>query len=141
MGADICLFVEKKVGDVWEAVTPPKEYAYFPDREGDIEWDTDRSYKFFAPIADIRNYEEVDQPFGVRGFPEDLSVGMQKVKDDYDSWVQPSWLTIEELLELPKLIPQYDLKKESSFYLETLPRIISVVQGEPARIVFWFDQA
>lgn len=145
MSSDIYLYVEQKRGRTWEAITAPLELREDLDVWFDPEWYTIRSYQFFAALAGVRNRWGVNQPYPLRGLPEDLS---KVVQDERDGGVAHSWLTIDEVEKLPSLIdrdsldPAYELEyslEDSYFYKVTLPLIKKVVGKSKARIVFWFD--
>lgn len=86
MGCDIHAYVEKRVGDHWEAL----EFEIFEDG---------RSYSIFGFLAGVRNYSAVTPIAEPRGLPADVS---DTVRASFEQWGgdghTSSWLTLEELL-------------------------------------------
>ena len=86
MGCDIHVCAERRDGDRWVHV--PMEAEPF----------SNRNYRVFGFLANVRNYSVVPPIAMPRGFPEDASEDARK---DYTHWDwdahTPSWLTVEEL--------------------------------------------
>jgi len=113
MGCDIHLYVEKRVGDKWEAVPGPNPWHGMWDDEpeerlNDWIWDG-RHYDLFAIMANVRNgygFAGCDTGDGFvpiampKGLPDDVSPA---IKASADGWGcdghSYSWLTLRELQE------------------------------------------
>lgn len=129
MGMDIHIYMEYR-----ERKT--NRYKYYR------EFETPRRYGLFGILADVFN--DVNPLYISRGFPNDASDNVYK---EYRNWGgdahHVSWLDAEEFgycLDYAKeLYPDAseDWLKESEFILKNLRD--SDNEGEPARIIFWFD--
>lgn len=133
MATDIWIHIEHKSRKT-------NKYVY------DYEADGDRIYALFGALAGLRGSFYLYDP---RGLPKDIS---PEVLKEYQSWGEdahtPSWLTTEELrkcldLTIKKLSKEYDMKEVKS-WLKNYEKIYEYMkysedEGEPSRIVFWFD--
>lgn len=98
MGCDIHLYVERKVGEIWEACDKwqldnlENTTVDYPDR-----FYTGRNYELFAILAGVRNRYDVYPIVEPRGIPGDVS---SNIAQEYESWGfdahTPSWLTLAE---------------------------------------------
>ena len=104
------------------------------------EFNPNRCYGLFGVLAEV--FDDKTPLYMSRGFPTDASVDVFRL---YQGWGghHASWLNAEEFaycLDFAKeLYPDAadDWLKEYEFILRSL--MDSDNDGEPARIVFWFD--
>ena len=106
MGCDIHLYVEKRVGDKWEAVPGPNPWHGMWDDEpeerlNDWIWDG-RHYDLFAIMANVRNgygFAGCDTGDGFvpiampKGLPDDVSPAIKPAPTDGGDGHSYSWLT------------------------------------------------
>ena len=133
MATDLWIHVEYK-----SRKTGRWTYAY--------EADGDRNYNLFSVLAGTRG--ECLPLYDPRGLPDDIS---DKAKKKYEDWGTdahtPSWLTTQELEEclsttIKRTEDSYrsEMKKWLKPYYEIYEKMNTIeLQGEPCRIVFWFD--
>ena len=133
MATDIWIHIEHKSRKT-------NNYVY------DYEADGDRIYALFGALAGTRGSFYLYDP---RGLPKDIS---PEVLAEYQSWEEdahtPSWLTTKELrkcldMTINELSKEYDIKEVKS-WLKSYEGIYEYMkysedEGEPSRIVFWFD--
>ena len=133
MATDIWIHVEYK-----SRKTGKWTYAY--------EADGDRNYKLFGILAGTRG--DCWPLYDPRGLPIDIS---DKAKKEYEDWGAdahtPSWLTTQELKEclntaIKRTKDSYrdEMKKWLKPYYDLYEKMNEKeTQGEPSRMIFWFD--
>lgn len=133
MATDIWIHVEYK-----SRKTGKWTYAY--------EADGDRNYKLFGILAGTRG--DCRPLYDPRGLPSDIS---DKAKKEYEDWGAdahtPSWLTTQELkeclntaIERTKDSYRDEMEKWLKPYYEIYEKMNEKeAQGEPCRMIFWFD--
>ena len=113
----------------------------------DFEAENSRVYILFGALAGTRG--SCDPVYEPRGLPVDVS---PEVMNEYDFWEAdahtPSWLTTWELRECLDLTireysKEYGIESVKS-WLKSYEKIYEYMEyseeeGEPSRIVFWFD--
>ena len=113
----------------------------------DFETKNERIYSLFGALAGTRgSCVPIYEP---RGLPDDIS---SKALKEYQSWGKdahtPSWLTTKELRECLDLtineLSKEDDVEEIKSWLKSYEEIYECMkhredEGEPSRIVFWFD--
>lgn len=150
MGCDIHTYVEKrnKETNQWELVKDDvfsldnyeKEYFKKEKSSEIFHW---RSYRMFAILNDVRNYDEITPMYDTdRGFPDDVS---KDVMGEYDSYYHhsESYLTAQELIDFDyneKAI-EYDTYRDclGDFFFIHLEELKSLGSPDDLRVVFWFD--
>ncbi|MBR5698605.1 MAG: hypothetical protein IKX44_08330 [Prevotella sp.] len=113
----------------------------------DFEADGDRIYSLFGALAGTRG--KLEPMFDPRGLPDDVT---PETLEEYNLFEEdahtPSWLTTNELREcLDQTIKEYSDEygeKEVKSWLKNYEKIYEYMkysedEGEPSRIVFWFD--
>jgi hypothetical protein len=96
MGCDIHLYVERLVEGHWQAVANPDE----PDSDQYRNWLWDgRSYRLFAILADVRNYDGLEPISEARGLPEDVSEPIRQLASGAPDCHSFTWLGVGELLD------------------------------------------
>ena len=133
MATDIWIHVEYK-----SRKTGKWTYAY--------EVDGDRNYNLFSILAGTRG--ECLPLYDPRGLPSDIS---DKAKKEYEDWGAdahtPSWLTTQEFKEcisttIKRSEDSYrdEMKKWLEPYYGIYEKMYTIEsQGEPCRMIFWFD--
>ena len=133
MGTDIHIFIEHRS-------RKKKKYVY------DFEAEGDRIYSLFGVLAGIRG--DCDALFEPRGLPKDASPETLMEFEDWGDGHTSSWLSTEEFGRcLNHYIKQWsDVYGEegSQSWLGSFADIYEYMrysedEGEPSRIVFWFD--
>lgn len=137
MGCDIHLHTEVKIGGKWRHYSAPN---------------FQRNYKYFAKMANVRNYDEIEPISEPKGLPFDIT---EVTKFDADKWGSDahsaSWLGAEELVELEEFVLE-DRKGDPWFENKTWGYLFGNTWGgfakypedrpeglEDVRFVFWFD--
>lgn len=136
MGTDIHIHIEHKS-------RKRKKFVY------DFEADGERIYSLFGVLAGTRG--DCDALFDPRGLPTDVS---PEVLEEYKLWDGDahthSWLTTEEFgkcldsyfedcTKVAGNSEEYVREWMSSYYKIYEYMKYSEDEGEPSRIVFWFD--
>ena len=113
----------------------------------DFEPDRDRVYSLFGALAGTRG--ELEPLYEPRGLPEDITPETLAEYNLFEADAHtPSWLTTKELREcLDLTIKDYSDKygeNEVKSWLKSYEWIYEYMkysedEGEPSRIVFWFD--
>ena len=127
------------------------EVMEYPDTEH--AWKTtyeilyDRSYSFYAAIADVRNYSDIEPISTPRGLPEDLSRETKHQADaDGGDGHSHSYLYANELREYDwfQIIPDGRMLIDA---INTTHRALLLLMSffshkysdDRVRMVFWFD--
>lgn len=153
MGTDIHVRVEVKKDGRWQSANNwidvlEEERDEWGGRSCRIDYQNDplyyseRDYRLFAALANVRNGYDIEPISYQRGIPADAS---PKVKRDaglsllYSYYHSPSWLLLSELqaYDWGSLnLAQAPWRKPWTGFLEQLAAL-----GNPddVRIVFWFD--
>jgi len=110
------------------------------------EADGERNYSMFGILAGTRG--DGDALYDPRGLPKDVSPETLKAYKDFEEDAHtPSWLTTQELKECMDQV----LKKTKLMYVQQVKKSLQPYykiyetmkyfedQGEPCRMVFWFD--
>jgi len=97
MGCDIHMYVERRVHGRWQAVSDPQQPECPDAYHG---WFCgDRSYRLFAILADVRNYDglvPISQP---RGLPKNVSKPIRRLAAGDVDCHSFTWLGVQELLD------------------------------------------
>ncbi|MBQ7211341.1 MAG: hypothetical protein IJS19_01515 [Muribaculaceae bacterium] len=114
------------------------------------EFDCDRIYGIFALLAGVRL--NIPPLFELKGLPGDISrITLEAYRDGKSDFHHMSWLSTSELeycINVGKDILKKECEKDGEPYNEhCFDSYIEVLDylkeyeniGEPARIVFWFD--
>ena len=132
MATDIWIHIEHKSRKT-------NKYVY------DFEADGERIYALFGVLAGTRgSCEPIYEP---RGLPDDITPKTLKIYKEFGVDAHtPSWLTTKELREcLDQTIKEYENGEEEIIsWLKPYENIYEYMkqsedEGEPSRIVFWFD--
>ena len=109
MGCDIHSYTERKTDKGWELIPDLNPFSW-------------RTYSVFGFLADVRNHSAVPPIAKRRGFPDDASEDLKKVKED-DGWDCHSfgWLSTKELLEFDYDAPMEDRRVTR----EIFPNVLS----------------
>lgn len=164
MGSDIDLFVEKRNAEgKWELMFPAPELSeqlhgdwgkdrkYGPDNMPGWAWYSNRNYRLFGLLADVRG--PVDSPgWSHRGIPKDSPLNDM---DDSERIGQSRWaghshshVTLAELkaYDWGTIVTHYDGEKQPMeaacgwFVNRTLPEIEKLADNpEDIRLIYWFD--
>ena len=161
LGCDIHIYVEKQELDgSWEPLSGPsyeKQYLYgrlvnetseqsimqlkksiSQNSSYSFEWFySNRNYKLFSFLADVRNYDDEIKPIcKPRGLPADIS---PYVRGQFRNWESDahstSYFMISELID-------YDWKEYKQSFDQFISKIKILSKKEDpnrTRIVFWFD--
>lgn len=114
------------------------------------EFDGDRLYGVFGILAGARS--AIEPLYPPRGLPGDVCESIYRAYKDFQSDAHtPSYLYTDELREcldtVDEVIHEYYAKEDTIYdpdWLKTYEYIYSYMrtcdeEGEPARMVFWFD--
>lgn len=102
-----------------------------------------RLYGLFETMCNVFSY--VEPLYKAKGLPGDVTPQVLKEYKEYGGSAHyASWLTTEEFRECLDLADQRYSKSDSNDWLQEYKLIYSYLidsekNGEPARIVFWFD--
>jgi len=96
MGCDIHMYVERRVHGRWQAVSDPQQPEAPDAYHG---WFCgDRSYRLFAILADVRNYDGLVPISGPRGLPKNVSKAIRLEAAGAVDCHSFTWLGVDELL-------------------------------------------
>lgn len=175
MGCDIHLFTERRasadapwelfaVRRVCERCTGSGINPYHADEKCywcrgtgvDVGY-SDRNYRVFSQLADVRNDGDVDPISGPRGLPGDMSETLEdlysgKLGEDEDSYDEihakfgawpgehsRSWLTLRDLLDYAASHDVHASWGRCAFWASFVPELAKAGDPEHVRIVFDFD--
>lgn len=130
MGMDIHIFMEYRS-------RKKKRYVYYDEYRGK------RLYGLFEIMADV--FYESKPLFRSRGLPDDVTPQVLKICKDYGGDAHDiSWLTADEFRKCLDLAKERYSKDAADDWLKEYELIYSYLkdsdeEGEPARIVLWFD--
>ncbi len=105
MGCDIHVCTEKRLidGTWWCADRFRYNEYYLEDDSSVLEVCpiyTERSYKLFSILADVRNYDNIIPISKPRGLPEDITEQVQSIYEEYMDYAHSeSWLYAEEIFK------------------------------------------
>jgi hypothetical protein len=159
MGCDIHMYVERKVGGVWQQVSEEEgvRHPYWQESMNEESkkhferkcWDPGRNYALFGLLAGIRS--TIFSPFIMpRGIPEDLSEGVAAIWKEWDGdGHTPSFLTLPELLSFQDTIEdvpcfldisQFKILKKTgkvpeNYHYAPPPKIVPVSNEKMERIM------
>jgi hypothetical protein len=136
MGCDEHLYIEAFVDGAWRPIDPPKPID--TEREEDDSdpipsWNFGRSYRAYARLAGVRNYNEVAPIAPDRGLPSDMSAPVRTCYENMEPDAHSAtWFT------LPEIEGEQDRIEE----LAAEMRRVAMERGVPpehVRAVVWFD--
>lgn len=158
MGTDINCYGERRTKDgTWEALGPFTEKVYHYDEEEPVtafyqEYNTgpysERNYRLFAYLADVRNwYGDITPWDNPRGIPDDLSWNVQRCVDAWgDIGYSHSYYYLNELTKYAglALIKHEENQQYCDNFFNSVFRFFNKYreeddQDEDLRIVFFFD--
>jgi hypothetical protein len=149
MGCDIHMYSETKIDGKWvcdqaqsfseEVLKDPNGRSYMDSQMDSLDiW---RNYALFGYLAQVR--QDWDEGFEPRGVPDDCSVAVQCMINQWDSdGHSHSWLMVPEIkVKAVEMLvdPSTHLDRVREGLMEILSKLPESNNPEEQRIVFWFD--